>query len=277
MKPMRTLIFAASLPIACFQAPPTEPPPPPAPVAAAPSVAPVPDASAVPAPVATEAEPVTTAATSLTPPKIVPPQSVPARSRTTTSAPSAASRPVTAATTPMTEERPEPVAPPARIRLIVPGGTLLPIEIQTPLSSATNQQGDPVFAVLTEDIPLNGFKLDKGAEVRGVVTTAVAAKRVKGQAQLVVEFDAVMENGEKLSIRTEAIDTLAASTRDKDKKIIAGGAVGGMVLGALKKGKKGAAIGTVLGAAAGTGAVLVMKGDEVEIPRGARLTLTVVR
>ncbi len=77
---------------------------------------------------------------------------------------------------------PEATQAPARVRLIVPAGTLLPIEIQTPVSTATSQEGDPVLAVLTEDVPLQGFKLDKGAEVRGSVLTAVSAKRVKGRA-----------------------------------------------------------------------------------------------
>ena len=172
---------------------------------------------------------------------------------------------------------PAPPAPRERIRLNVPAGTLLPIEIQTAVSTATSRVGDPVLAVLTEDVPLQGFKLDKGAEVRGRVLTAVSAKRVKGRAHLIVGFDAVMEKGEKLSIATESIDSLAASTSGKDKKIIAGAAVGGLIVGAIKDGGKGAAIGTVVGAAAGTGAVLIMKGDEVEIPRGARLTITVTR
>ena len=134
-----------------------------------------------------------------------------------------------------------------------------------------------MVAVLTESIPLDGFTLDKGAEVRGRVFTAVPAKRVKGRARLVFGFDAVMEKGEKLSIGTDAIDTSAKSTSGKDKKIIGGGALGGLIIGAIKDGKKGAAIGTVIGAAAGTGAVLIMKGDEVEIPRGARFTVTVTK
>ena len=134
-----------------------------------------------------------------------------------------------------------------------------------------------MLAVLTEDVPLQGFKLDKGAEVRGRVLTAVSAKRVKGRAHLVVGFDAVMEKGERLSIATETIDSLAASTSGKDKKIIAGAAAAGLIVGAIKDGGKGAVIGTVVGAAAGTGAVLIMKGDEVEIPRGARLTVVVTK
>ncbi len=170
-------------------------------------------------------------------------------------------------------------APPARsrVRLDIPAGTLLPIEIQTAVSTAHSQNGDPVLAVLTEDVPLQGFKLDKGAEVRGKVLTAVSAKRVKGRAHLVVGFDAVMVKGEKLSIETERIDSQAASTKSKDTKIIAGAAAGGLIVGAIKDGGKGAAIGTLIGAAAGTGAVLIMKGDEVEIPRGARLSVAVTK
>lgn len=170
-----------------------------------------------------------------------------------------------------------PARAPNRVRLNVPAGTLLPLRMQTTLSSATSKEGDPALAVLSEDVPLDGFKLDQGAEVRGRVLTAIAAKRVKGQARLVVGFDTVMKNGEKLSITTEAIDNMAASTIGKDKKIIAGGAVGGLIVGAIANGKKGAAIGTVVGAAAGTGAVLVMKGDEVELPRGAEVTVAVLK
>lgn len=167
--------------------------------------------------------------------------------------------------------------PRPRPRLVVPGGTLLPIELQSTLSSDSSREGDVVLAVLTEDVPLDGFTLDKGAEVRGRVFTSVPAKRVKGRARLVFGFEAVMENGEKIAIESDAIDTSGASTSSKDKKIIGGGALGGLIVGAIKDGKKGAVIGTVIGAAAGTGAVLIMKGDEVEIPRGARLTIAVSR
>jgi len=164
-----------------------------------------------------------------------------------------------------------------RVRLDVPKGTVLPLEIQTAVSTAHSREGDPVLAELTADVPLNGFKLDKGAEVRGKVLIAVSAKRVKGRAHLVVGFDAVMKNGEKLVIETENIDSMAKSTKSKDTKIIAGSAAAGLIIGAIKDGGKGAAIGTVVGAAAGTGAVLVMKGDEVELPRGARISVTVTK
>jgi hypothetical protein len=167
--------------------------------------------------------------------------------------------------------------PKPRPRLVVPAGTLLPIEMQSTISSDSSQEGDSVLAVLTEDVPLDGFTLDKGAEVRGRIFTSVPAKRVQGRARLVFGFEAVMENGEKIAFESDAIDTTGESTGSKDKKIIGGGALGGLIVGAIKDGKKGAAIGTVIGAAAGTGAVLIMKGHEVEIPRGARLTIAVSR
>lgn len=252
MKFTRLLVAIALLPVGCVQGP---------------QQTPASTGAASSAPARSEAVPSKPAAPAT--PEAAVPEAAP-------SAPAATVKKAAPEATPAPKNPPEPTAP-KRARLVVPAGTLLPVEIQTALSTANSREGDPVLAVLTEDVALDGFKLDKGAEVRGRVLTAVAAKRVKGQARLVVGFDAVMENGEKLSIATETIDTTAASTSGKDKKIIAGGAVGGLILGALKDGKKGAAIGTAAGAAAGTGAVLIMKGDEVEIPRGAKLTLTVTK
>ena len=271
MKSSRFLLAMALVPLGCN--PGAQNAAPPAPVATAAAAAPaveetVPQA-ATPA-TASEpaaAAPLVEAQRATAPRPSAPKPSAPART--------SGSSPATAAQT--YAPAAVPAAPPVRVRIIVPAGTLLPIELQSTVSSQTSKEGDLVLAVLTESVPLDGFTLDKGAEVRGTVLTAVPAKRVKGRAHLVVAFDAVMENGEKVAITTEALDSEAASTGSKDKKVIAGGAVGGLILGAIKDGKKGAVVGTVLGAAAGTGAVLIMKGDEVELPRGARLTLAVTK
>ena len=226
-----------------------------------------PQNSAPPVPVAT---PVTAEPAAPTAPKAQVPAPAPATA-------SAASKPPSTPAAPAAEKPSQAKAAPVKIRLLIPVGTVLPIEIETGLSSATSKEGDPVLGKLLEDVFLDGFKLDKDAEVRGAVVTAVPAKRVKGQARLVVTFNAVMEGGEKLSITTDTIDNMAKSTKDHDKKVIAGSAAGGLILGAIKDGKKGAVLGTVIGAAAGTGAVLIMKGDEVELPRGAKVTVTVTK
>ena len=143
------------------------------------------------------------------------------------------------------------------------------------MSTDTAREGDRVNAVLAESVRLDGFTLDKGAEMTGRVTTVVPARRVKGRARLVLEFDSVMENGERIAFSTEDLDFSAQSTSGKDKKIIGASAAGGLIVGAIKDGKKGAAIGTLIGAAAGTGAVLVMKGEEIELRRGAILAVDV--
>src|SRR5689334_8529290 len=71
-------------------------------------------------------------------------------------------------------------APAGRVRMVVPAGTELPIELQTTVSSDSSQVGDTVLATLRESVALTGFTLDQGAEVRGEVVTVVPAKRVKG-------------------------------------------------------------------------------------------------
>ena len=279
MNATRVLMALALVPIACTQGAQNAAPPA-ATATPAPSLA-VSEAPGAPAvSVTTAASP---ASAPSAPSKPAVPRSSgqePAPPQTASPAQVPAARSTASAAAPVSEKGtsvPPAAPPPPRVRLVVPAGTRLPVQIETTISSKSSKEGDPVLAILTEDVALEGFKLDKGAEVRGQVIAAVPAQRVKGRARLAVAFNAVMENGEKLSISTEAIDNMAASTSGKDKKVIAGAAVGGLIVGAIKDGTKGAAVGTVVGAAAGTGAVLIMKGDEVELPRGARLSVVVTK
>lgn len=270
MKTIRLAVIVVVAASACVQGPQQAPPPPvPAGTAAQPAM----PAVAPPAAEAVESPTPASAAVERVPAKA--PAARETKAPASRPAPVPASEPAAKAAAPAAPAAAAPA--PSRVRMDIPKGTELPLEFQTSVNSATSKAGDPVIAVLTKDIPLDGFTLEKGSEVRGEVVTAVPAARVKGRARIVVAFDSVMKAGERLSVTTEAIDTTAASTASKDKKIVAGSAVGGLILGAIKDGKKGAAIGTVVGAAAGVGAVMVMKGDEVEIPRGAHLTVSVVK
>ncbi|MEO8358882.1 MAG: hypothetical protein ABI672_02535 [Vicinamibacteria bacterium] len=122
-----------------------------------------------------------------------------------------------------------------RVRLNIPAGTRLPVEIEATISSRTTKERTAVFAHLTESVALEGFKLDRGAEVRGLVTQSTPGQGNTQAPRLVIQFDAVMESGEKLSIETEPVDSLS---------------------------KRSPA---------------VRKGDQVEIPRGAKLILIVTK
>ncbi len=153
-------------------------------------------------------------------------------------------------------------------------GTMLPVQLETSLSSATSNEGDLIVARLSEDVKV-GEKvvLKEGTEVRGRVIAATPSGRVKGRARLAIDFDKIVAGGREREASLRAVDITAPSDKNKDAKVIGGGAGLGLIIGAIADGKKGAAIGTAVGAAAGTGAVLATKGKEVELPAGTNLRL----
>jgi hypothetical protein len=173
---------------------------------------------------------------------------------------------------------PEGTASAEKQAIVLPTGTVLPVRLETALSSAVSRAGDPVVGRLAEDVALRGsVALPAGTEVRGKVTTAVASGRVKGRARLAFEFDTVLVDGTPREIEARATDITAPSGKKKDAAIIGGGVGGGALIGALFGGKKGAGIGALAGGAAGTGVVLTTKGKEVEVPAGSRVRVKLNR
>jgi hypothetical protein len=159
---------------------------------------------------------------------------------------------------------PEPV--------IVPEGATLSLVLETSISSETSRPGDRVVARLAEDVRA-GEKVvvPSETEVRGRVTAAVPSGRVKTRARLAFAFDTLVLDGEEHAIGTRAIDITAGDTHKKDAATIGIGAGAGAIVGAIAKGGKGAAIGTLIGGAAGTGVVLANTGKEVELGAGSRV------
>ena len=119
--------------------------------------------------------------------------------------------------------------------------------------------------------------LKEGTEVRGRVVAVSPSGRVKGRAHLAIDFDRIVVNGRERELELRAVDITASSDKGKDAKLIGGGAGAGLIIGAIADGKKGALIGTAIGAAAGTGAALATKGKEVELPSGTMLQLKLER
>jgi hypothetical protein len=160
-----------------------------------------------------------------------------------------------------------------RAPVVVPGGATLFLVLETPISSETSRSGDRVVARLAEDVRV-GEKVvvPAGSEVRGRVTTAVPSGRVKTRARLAFAFDTLVLDGEH-AIDTGAIDITAGDTHKRDAATIGIGAGAGAIVGAIAKGGKGAAIGTLIGGAAGTGVVLANTGKEVDLGSGSRVTV----
>jgi hypothetical protein len=170
--------------------------------------------------------------------------------------------------------RPAPTATP-RPEVVVAEGTDLLLALETGVASNKSREGDDVEARLVEPVKQGERTLlPAGTRVRGVVTAAVDAGRVKGRARLALRFDAIVLDGRDVPLRASGIDITAESSSSRDKKVVAGAAAAGGIIGAIADGKKGAAIGVLAGGAAGGAAVLATKGDQVVLEAGQKIKVT---
>ena len=173
--------------------------------------------------------------------------------------------------------RPPAEAPPAaRFReFTVPADMKISLELDSSVSSETSGVGDPVSGQITEPVVVDGYTvIPAGAAVRGVVTDATPAGKVKGRASLAISFETISIAGEPHPIAARFHRT-AEPTKASDAKKIGIPAAGGAVLGGIIGGKKGAAIGAGVGGGAGTAYVLATPGKPIELARGTTLSLTI--
>jgi len=153
----------------------------------------------------------------------------------------------------------------------LPAGSVIPVRIETSVSSAHSDPEDRVLATVRQDVRSGGrVVIPAGSEMRGHVLYAKRSGRVKGRAQLGLRFSEVNVNGRWHRIGTQRIGLVAPATHKKDGAIIGGGAGAGAILGAIVDGKEGAAKGALIGAGTGTGVVLGTRGKEVGLASGAR-------
>jgi hypothetical protein len=170
-------------------------------------------------------------------------------------------------------EAPAPVRAPA---LVLAEGATLTLRLENGLSSATSRSGDSVTArVERATDPAGRVALPGGTVLRGRVVEARQAGRVKGRALVSVDFDRIVVRGRTHELDASAVTVEAPDDHGRDAKIVGGSAAAGAIIGAIKDGKEGFAKGALIGGGAGTGAVLLTRGRDVEIPAGARLTVKV--
>jgi len=173
------------------------------------------------------------------------------------------------------------VAPSAGTReVVLPAGTRLPIVLDTTVGSDISRIEEPVHAHLARPVKINGVTLlPEGSRLSGTVTDAKRPGKVRGRAHVAVRFDTLVPAGrdETYRIDTSAVGRTAPGTKKKDAFEIGIPAAGGALIGGLLGGGKGALIGTAAGGAAGTAIVLSTRGREIHLPRGAALTLRLVK
>jgi hypothetical protein len=251
--------------------------------------APPPTSAQAPPPAAAEAIPLATVGSKA--PAAVDPASLASKPRPTAAAkpkpaaPRANASPAPAAHT----EEPAPAAfvrepslpppPPVKVpeyrELTIPSGTTLSATLATSLASDTSKVEDTVRATLKSPVSIEGFELlPAGATILGNVTKAEPAAKVKGRALLAFRFNSVDLIAGPEHLGTETIIREASSTKGKDATKIGIGAGAGAIIGGLVGGGSGAATGAAIGGGAGTATVLATKGDEVRLPAGTPVTVT---
>lgn len=154
----------------------------------------------------------------------------------------------------------------------VPAGTSLHLTVQTTASSDANNEGDPIEAKLSSPIVVDDVEvLPAGAIVRGVISNATPAGKVKGVASLGLHFTSIAAHDDRYQISANWA-AQAESEKKKDAAKIGVGAGIGAAIGAIAGGGKGAATGAAIGGGAGTALVLSQAGKPVVVSSGANIT-----
>lgn len=157
----------------------------------------------------------------------------------------------------------------------LPAGTVLPIDLETPVGSDISRVEQRVEGRLRSAVTANGVRvLPAGTAVSGHVTAARRPGKVKGRGLIALRFTQIDTPGAGTSrMSTASISRLAPATKEQDALKIVAPAAAGAVIGRIAGGKGAAKKGAVIGGAAGTGYVLSTRGKEVRLGKGANLSL----
>lgn len=164
---------------------------------------------------------------------------------------------------------------PAYREVTLPAGTVLPVDLLTPVGSDISRVEQSIEGRLRAPVRSGGIEvLPAGTMVSGHVTSAQRPGRVKGRGLIAFRFTRVDTPGEGVSrMSTAQISRMAPATKEKDALKIVAPAAAGAVIGRIAGGGDAAAKGAVIGGAAGTGYVLSTRGKEVRVAKGANLSV----
>lgn len=175
--------------------------------------------------------------------------------------------------------------------LVVPAGTVIPIQLTSRVSTKNAKDGDGIYGRTAFPITVNNkIVIPEGSAVRGKLSEVKRPGRVKGKAELTLSFQTlVLPSGVTLDIYTSLGGTDSGgkktgeatiegdSTKGKDAGTIGTAAGGGALGGAIYRGGKGAAVGGVGGAVLGTAGVLLTRGDDLVLERGTVIEIVLDR
>jgi len=156
----------------------------------------------------------------------------------------------------------------------IPAGMNIVISLDEAIETGQISAGDAFSGTLVDSIVIDGKEIfSSGWKVTGTILNAVGSGRLKTDAELSLTLTQVGD----VDVQTDAIEDKASSHKDRNKKLIGGGAIVGGILGAIKgKNVKGAIVGAAAGAAAGTGAAALTGKQNLRYDSGTLLQFTLL-
>jgi len=155
----------------------------------------------------------------------------------------------------------------------IPAGTRIVAALQSTVSTKSSDVGQGIKLTTKAPIELGaGARIAEGAVIEGQVTHSEGGGRVAGAPELTLRFTQLKIEGRTYPISAEPFRVRGKNDAAESAAEIGGGAVVGGVVGAIAgKTIEGALIGAVLG----TGVAVATKGNEIVLPAGTRLRVTI--
>jgi len=189
--------------------------------------------------------------------------------------------PAPSAPAPAAAPAPEPPPPPVVTTKTfeLPVGSEVSVRTNEAIDSATANEGQTFDAQVTRNAKdADGdIVIPRGSQVRIIIRSASKGGKFHGAADLVLDLDTVVINGEPHAISTVDMAQKGAAGVGANKRtaeFAGGGAALGAIIGAIAGGGKGAAIGAGAGAGGGAVTQILTKGGSIKVPAESVLTFS---
>lgn len=155
-------------------------------------------------------------------------------------------------------------------------GTTIVAALQNTIDTGKNHVGDKLALRTLENVLVNAMTVvPAGATINGEITHVEGAGRIGGGAELTLRFtELVMPDGKSYAISATPFRLTGKGDTKESVLEVGGGAVAGGIIGGVLGGKDDIAKGAVAGAVIGTGVAIATKGDQIVLPAGQKMKVT---
>ncbi len=162
--------------------------------------------------------------------------------------------------------------PPSNVTLAQ--NTAITLKLDQTLSSKNSVSGQRFGGKLAQSLLVDGrVVLPAGTEFSGTIAECAPAGKLAGGATLRIVLNSFSLQGKEYKVQAPPLVRVTQGQGQRTAKMAGGGAVIGVVIGALTHGGKGAAIGAAAGAGAGAiGAAATNKTREIVMPAESLVT-----